>query len=178
MPPPSSSAVNDRAGQRRAAIIEAALALLQQSGLDGVSTRRLAEAMGVSGPSLYWHFESMGALRGAMADRLIAAAQPGTPPSESWPEWLAAGARAIRRAALSHRDGARLLASAPPSGGRTGRRTWPVSKTPGSRPRRLATRSWRSVAMPSARPWPSRPANPWTTPTGRSSSDCAPCFKA
>ena len=100
MPPPSSSAVNDRAGQRRAAIIEAALALLQQSGLDGVSTRRLAEAMGVSGPSLYWHFESMGALRGAMADRLIAAAQPGTPPPESWPEWLAASHKIKARTSL------------------------------------------------------------------------------
>ena len=110
---PSSSLA--RQSLDRAAIVEAALALLQADGLDQLSTRRLARAVGVSGPSLYWHFKNMAELRSHMAYALLAAAAAGHAQSDDWRVWLAEGARAIRRAALSYRDGARLIAGAPPA---------------------------------------------------------------
>ena len=51
-------------------IVAKALELLDEVGLEGLSTRRLAAALGVKDPSLLWHFASMGELRsfGAEAD--------------------------------------------------------------------------------------------------------------
>lgn len=98
----------------RAAIVDAALRLLDEVGLDELSTRRLAADLGVKGPSLYWHFKNMGELRNHMAEALLAAELPAPmsdPASGDWREWLAAGARGIRRAAHSRRDGARLLSA-------------------------------------------------------------------
>jgi len=99
----------------RAAIVEAALALLDEVGLDGLSTRRLAAALGVKGPSLYWHVKNMGELHTLMADALLADALPAPDAPGDWRSWMAEGARGYRRAALSHRDGARILAGARPT---------------------------------------------------------------
>jgi TetR/AcrR family tetracycline transcriptional repressor len=96
----------------RAAIVETALRLLDEVGLDELSTRRLAAELRVKGPSLYWHFRNMAELRDHMAETLLAAELPpadAAPSPEDWRLWLAAGARGIRRAAHSRRDGARLL---------------------------------------------------------------------
>ncbi|HEY3950654.1 TetR/AcrR family transcriptional regulator C-terminal domain-containing protein [Phenylobacterium sp.] len=101
----------------RRQIVERALALLDEVGMDGLSTRRLAAELGVKGPSLYWHFRNMRELFNHMAEALLETAlpAPGAFPHD-WQAWLADGARGIRRAALSHRDGARLLAGSVPTG--------------------------------------------------------------
>jgi TetR/AcrR family transcriptional regulator, tetracycline repressor protein len=96
----------------RPAIVEAALRLLDKAGLDELSTRRLAGELNVKGPSLYWHFRNMAELRDHMAEALLAAELPppdSDPSPDDWRDWMAAGARGIRRAAHSRRDGARLL---------------------------------------------------------------------
>ncbi|MEU3980105.1 TetR/AcrR family transcriptional regulator [Streptomyces sp. NPDC026672] len=49
-------------------IVETALALVDAEGLAGVSTRRLAAELGVSGPSLYNHFRTKDELLEAVAD--------------------------------------------------------------------------------------------------------------
>jgi len=101
----------------RKAIIEQALVLLDEVGMEGLSTRRLAAELGVKGPSLYWHFRNMRELFDFMAEALLETALPAPDafPGD-WQAWLADGARGIRRVALSHRDGARLLVSAAPTG--------------------------------------------------------------
>jgi TetR/AcrR family tetracycline transcriptional repressor len=104
-----------RAPLDRTTIVEAALALLDEVGLDDLSTRRLAARLGVKGPSLYWHVKGMGELRTLMADVLLASALPAPNAPGDWRTWLADGARGYRRAALSRRDGARLLAGARPT---------------------------------------------------------------
>jgi len=109
---PSPAAV-ERPTLDRETILRAALDLMELVGLDGLSTRRLAAELGVKGPSLYWHFRTMGELRDHMADLLLAEVIP--PPADDWRAWLAEGARAVRRAALSRRDAARLLAGARPT---------------------------------------------------------------
>lgn len=106
------SAAESRPPLDKAAIVAAALILLDEVGLDELSTRRLAAELGVKGPSLYWHFRSMGELRDHMAEALLTAELPPADPDpqpEDWRSWMAEGARGIRRAALSRRDGARLL---------------------------------------------------------------------
>ena len=108
----------------RATIVEAALALLEDVGLDGLSTRALAARLGVKGPSLYWHFKNMGELRDLMADAILSGVLPVVDDPAAvtdWRAWLADGARGIRSAALAHRDGARLLAAARPLERRTRR---------------------------------------------------------
>ena len=109
------TAVEDRPPLDRTAIVTAALKLLDEVGLDQLSTRRLAAELGVKGPSLYWHFKNMAELRDLMADQLLTEALPPADAFDDWKAWLAEGARASRRAALSHRDGARVLASARPT---------------------------------------------------------------
>jgi TetR/AcrR family tetracycline transcriptional repressor len=114
-----------RAKLDRTAIVDAALALLEEVGLDGLSTRTLAAALGVKGPSLYWHIQNMSELRDLMADAVLRQeADPVDPrPGATWRDWMAEGARRVRRAALSHRDGARLIATARPTPRRSQRFT-------------------------------------------------------
>ena len=101
----------------RRTIVEAALDLLDEVGMDGLSTRRLAAELGVKGPSLYWHFKSMRELFNHMAEALRETALPAPDAfPHDWQAWLADGARGLRRAALSRRDGARLMTGAAPTG--------------------------------------------------------------
>jgi len=103
----------------RRTIVAAALRLLDEHGLEGVTTRRLAQVLGVAGPSLYWHLKNKDALFELMSDVMFGAvlqADAAVLRAREWDAWLAAGARVIRKAALSHRDGARLLAGRHPTG--------------------------------------------------------------
>ncbi|MEU3316217.1 TetR/AcrR family transcriptional regulator C-terminal domain-containing protein [Streptomyces sp. NPDC006662] len=56
----------------RERIVEAAGALVDAEGLEALSTRRLAAALGVSGPSLYNHFRTKDAILEAVADAVSA----------------------------------------------------------------------------------------------------------
>lgn len=108
---------NRRNALDRPAIVAAALDLLDEVGIDGLSTRVLAARLGVKGPSLYWHFKNRRALLDHMAEALLADALPAPDAMPGdWRGWLAAGARGIRRAAMSRRDGARVMAGAQPTG--------------------------------------------------------------
>lgn len=94
-------------------VVRAALGVLDEHGLDGLSIRVIAERLGVRGPALYWHFRNKQALLDAMAEAMLAArAGYLRPPleGESWWEWLAATAQWLRAALRSRRDGARVFA--------------------------------------------------------------------
>jgi TetR/AcrR family tetracycline transcriptional repressor len=100
----------------RRRIVAEALDLLNEVGVDGLTTRALAERLGVKGPSLYWHFASRRELLDHMAAVMLAGEMPAPGAfAGDWAYWLAEGARAIRRAANSRRDGARVLAGARPT---------------------------------------------------------------
>jgi TetR/AcrR family tetracycline transcriptional repressor len=102
-----------RAGLTRHTIIDTALRLLDQVGLEGLTVRRLAAELGVQSPALYWHLHNKRELLDAMADAITLAAGMGPPQQgESWQDWLARRARAYRGSLLAHRDGARLVANA------------------------------------------------------------------
>lgn len=99
----------------RSMVVRAALKLLEEVGLDGLTTRRLAEELGVQGPALYWHFKNKQELIDEMARALLAEAHGPMEEGEDWAAWLTRTGRRLRHTLLSHRDGARLLAGFRPS---------------------------------------------------------------
>ena len=57
-------------------VIAAALELLNEVGMDSLTTRKLAERLKVQQPALYWHFQNKRALLDALAEAMrIAASQ-------------------------------------------------------------------------------------------------------
>lgn len=90
---------------RRETIVHEALLLLNEAGIDGVTTRKLAERLGVKSASLYWHFKDKRDLLDAMAEAML---PPREPPLGDWRDWLAQQARGFRKDLLANRDGARV----------------------------------------------------------------------
>ncbi|MFK0292732.1 TetR/AcrR family transcriptional regulator C-terminal domain-containing protein [Streptomyces sp. NPDC090442] len=92
-------------------VLEAALQHLDEEGLDGFSTRKLAARLGVRVGALYWHFESKQALLDAIAERIATEAIDALPPPPGdLAEQLRAIGRALRGAMLARTDGARVIA--------------------------------------------------------------------
>ncbi|MFH8811003.1 TetR/AcrR family transcriptional regulator C-terminal domain-containing protein [Streptomyces hygroscopicus] len=102
----------------RETVIAEALDLLDEVGLDAVSTRRLAKRLGVEQPSLYWYFRTKKDLLAAMAEAAMAphAAAALPTPDDDWRDWFLENTRGFRRTLLMRRDGARLHAGSTPAG--------------------------------------------------------------
>ncbi|QUQ66956.1 TetR/AcrR family transcriptional regulator C-terminal domain-containing protein [Kutzneria sp. CA-103260] len=91
----------------REQVLAAALDLLDEAGLDQLSMRRLATALGVQNGATYWHFRSKQALLEAMADELLAGVADVT--ELPWEARVTELATRLRRALLARRDGARVF---------------------------------------------------------------------
>ncbi|WP_027341396.1 TetR/AcrR family transcriptional regulator C-terminal domain-containing protein [Hamadaea tsunoensis] len=100
----------------RATIVAATIDVLNERGLDELSLHTIAQRLGVRQPALYHHFPSKSALLDATAaevlDRWHTERLP--QPGEAWREFLARNAYSLRRALLTVRDGARLVAATGP----------------------------------------------------------------
>jgi TetR/AcrR family tetracycline transcriptional repressor len=92
-------------------VVQGALTLLDKVGLDALTMRRLAEALGVQAGAIYWHFKNKQELVDAMADALMAGLTT-PPPTGTWQEQLAELARRMAAALLQRRDAARLASQA------------------------------------------------------------------
>ncbi|OKI61181.1 TetR/AcrR family transcriptional regulator C-terminal domain-containing protein [Streptomyces sp. MJM1172] len=92
-------------------VVETALRLLNEVGLDGLTLRAIAKELNVQAPALYWHFKNKQALLDEMATemyrRMAAGAQ--LPPGATWQERLLSAQRDLRRALLGYRDGAKVF---------------------------------------------------------------------
>jgi TetR/AcrR family tetracycline transcriptional repressor len=97
-------------GSDRDRIVEAALDLLDQTGIEGLTMRRLAETLNVQAPALYWHFPNKPALLDEMAEALLAGVAARIVRSDDYGEVLRQCASELRQALLSRRDGARVFA--------------------------------------------------------------------
>ena len=93
-------------------ILQAAREVLDNTGLDGFTTRALASHLDVQQPGLYWHFKTKGDLLAALASDILVSEHHASFPEvgESWDAFLLRNARSFRRALLAVRDGARLHA--------------------------------------------------------------------
>ena len=96
-------------------VAQTALSLLDDTGLDGLTMRRVADKLGVQPGALYWHVKSKQELLDAMASAIFADAAAGLEApraSMSWQDWLCDWARQLRRAMLRYQDGAKVFAGA------------------------------------------------------------------
>ncbi len=92
--------------------MQAALDLLDEAGMDGLTVRALAARLGVQAPALYWHVRSKQALLDEMATliwRRVGDVMAGLPASTPWREVMSVYAATIRAALLGHRDGAKAF---------------------------------------------------------------------
>ncbi|MFD8413385.1 TetR/AcrR family transcriptional regulator [Streptomyces sp. NPDC059650] len=99
-------------------IVEAAGALVDAEGLEAVSTRRLAAALGVSGPSLYNHFRTKDEILEAVADAVSARVdlsvfEDVAGGGRDWREALRAWAHSYRDALADHPNIVPVLARGP-----------------------------------------------------------------
>lgn len=94
---------------RRSDVVEQALGVLDESGLDALTMRRLAADLGVQPGALYHHFASKDALLAALAEEVL---RRGSRPAEvvAWDAELLLLCLGLRDAMRRHRDGALLIA--------------------------------------------------------------------
>lgn len=98
----------------RERLVSAALDLLDEAGLEGLTMRTLAERLGMRAASLYWHIRNKDQLLGLLAEAIVAEV-PEPAPDLSWRGQLEAFATDYRDVLRSHRDGARVVMAAQPA---------------------------------------------------------------
>lgn len=82
--------------------LEIALEIIDSDGLDALSIRRLAAALGVNGASLYHHFRGKEDIVVGVVDLALAEVRGVGAPGASWRQWLPESARTLRSALLAH----------------------------------------------------------------------------
>ncbi|MFF1678274.1 TetR/AcrR family transcriptional regulator C-terminal domain-containing protein [Streptomyces sp. NPDC058256] len=92
-------------------VVDTALRLLNEVGLDGLTLRAIAKELNVQAPALYWHFKNKQALLDEVATEMYRrmVADVRIPPGVSWQERLLLGQRGLRRSLLGYRDGAKVF---------------------------------------------------------------------
>ncbi|GAA3990020.1 TetR/AcrR family transcriptional regulator C-terminal domain-containing protein [Allokutzneria multivorans] len=96
---------------RPEAIVAAALTIMREDGLDGLTMSRVADRLAVRTASLYWHVRNKEELLDLLLDAVAGAQDLSEHVVEDdWRASLAAIMRAMRRHMLDHRDSARLFA--------------------------------------------------------------------
>ncbi len=91
------------------AVVRTALDLLDEQGADAVSIRAVATRLDVRMNTVLWHAKTKARLRELMADAIIAKAPVADLPDDPHQRVLAL-AHGYRRALLTHRDGASVVA--------------------------------------------------------------------
>ncbi|WP_405697629.1 TetR/AcrR family transcriptional regulator C-terminal domain-containing protein [Streptomyces sp. NBC_01185] len=98
----------------RAAVIDAALRVLDERGLDGLSTRAVADRLGVRMNTVLWHVKTKARMLELMADAVLAGIR-----YDDLPDAPPARARELvgryRHALLARRDGAALVTGTYPA---------------------------------------------------------------
>ena len=98
-------------------VVQRAVDLMAEAGLEALTLRRLATELGVSAPTLYWHVRNKRQLLDLMAEALAVRAGRSTSPAhgQPWWEWLAERARLQFQVLTSHRDAALVVAGNRPT---------------------------------------------------------------
>src|SRR3569832_234910 len=77
-------------------VIQTAIQLLQEVGLDGLTLRKLATELGISAPTLYWHVKDKRELLDLMSEEMVRIAREKMlpfPQNLTWDEKIAEGMR-------------------------------------------------------------------------------------
>src|ERR1700728_2850620 len=96
----------------RRAILECAFAILNESGYEALTLRRIAKGLNVQAPAIYWHFKNKRDLLDEMGTHVMREAiadAPPADPAQSWENWAIAYGLGLRRTLLRYREGARMF---------------------------------------------------------------------
>lgn len=112
----SSSAISEsRVPLNRQRVLDAAVALADDEGLDALTMRRLAKRLGVEAMSLYYHIASKSVLLDGLADVVVAeinqevAGIGESDPKEDWTTAMRIRILAARKVMMRHRWASRVL---------------------------------------------------------------------
>ena len=98
----------------RERLVEAALALINEHGLDGLSMRALADRLEVKAASLYWHVRDRRELLELLAESILdGVARPRR--GGGWRQGVLAIGRALQRRVSAQNDAGRILLEVPES---------------------------------------------------------------
>jgi AcrR family transcriptional regulator len=86
----------------RGDVIEAAIAIIDAHGLDALTMRKLADALGVYPTTLYWHAGNKSQLLAAVCQRVLDEIRPPQVDAVEWDDWITALARSVRAAFHRH----------------------------------------------------------------------------
>jgi len=98
----------ERVGLTREQVVRAALDLLDEVGLGGLSMRGLADRLGVRAASLYWHLRDKEQLLDLLSEAILE--EVPEPEPGPWRPALDAFAEGYRQVLLAHRDAASVVA--------------------------------------------------------------------
>lgn len=99
-------------GLSRERLVEAALALIQEEGLDGLSMRALADRLDVKAASLYWHVRDRRELLELLADSILDGIRPARGAS-GWRQAVVDSGGRLVAGVSRQRDAARILLEVP-----------------------------------------------------------------
>ena len=102
-----------RGSLSRDRILDAALALADEAGLEGLTMRGLAARLGVEAMSLYNHVASKAELLDGLVERLVLAVDVRPRPGEAWADLLRRVSLAYRDVAIAHPMAFGLLTTRP-----------------------------------------------------------------
>jgi AcrR family transcriptional regulator len=91
-------------------IADAALAIIDADGVEGLTVRGLAQALGVGTMTVYWYVRNKDEILDMVADRSLAGVALGAEPSD-WRDAVRAEATAVRDALLRHARAVPIAAS-------------------------------------------------------------------
>ena len=90
-------------------IVDEAIALLREDGLDAVTLRQVARRLKVSPSSLYWHVADKEMLYSLMSSSIFRTCLDAVPPAQDWARWLHDFGLALWSAQTSIPDALRLI---------------------------------------------------------------------
>jgi TetR/AcrR family transcriptional regulator, tetracycline repressor protein len=96
----------------RSIILNRAFLILNESGLEALTLRRLASRLGVKAPAIYWHFKDKQDLLDEMATQVLREAcreAPQFDAGQSWQDWALSYGISLRRTLLRYREGAKMF---------------------------------------------------------------------
>lgn len=96
----------------RETVVRTALRVLDEAGIDGLTLRKIATALGVQAPALYWHFKNKQELLDEMATTVFADGVGEiylSSENGAWSEWAIEYGKALRQMLLRYRDGAKMF---------------------------------------------------------------------
>ena len=108
MPPRKTSL---RPTLTRQTVVAKAISLADQSGIDALSMRQLAHALGVEAMSLYNHITNKDELIDGMVDSVIGEIKPPRKDTDDWKAEMCARAHAAHQMLVRHTWAAQLIAS-------------------------------------------------------------------